>query len=69
MVQFTAKRDQQHEAMLAKYGGLRYAEIDKDSKIGTLSHDCPVQEKQQRKKGLKNEYHLLAEYEGFDTKK
>ena len=35
------KGGQQHEAIVAaKYGNLQYAEIDKDNKIGMLSHDC-----------------------------
>jgi hypothetical protein len=55
MVLFIALGDQQHEAMLAKYSGLQYADIDKNNKIGTFSRECPilnkVQDKQQRRNG------------------
>lgn len=40
MVQFTAKEDQWHKAMLVKYCGLQYAGIDKENNIETLSHEC-----------------------------
>lgn len=40
MVQFTAKEDQWHKAMLVKYCGLQYADIDKENNIETLSHEC-----------------------------
>ena len=51
MEQFSSKGDQWHKARLAaKYGCLQYAGIDKDNKIGTLSHDCHVLYKIQDKR-------------------
>lgn len=46
------------------------AVIDKDNKIGKHSNNCPilykVGDKQQKKKGLGNEYYLLAVNERLD---
>ena len=65
MVQFSYKGGQQHQTrFVVKYGGLQYADVDKDNIIGTLSHDCPLVYKmpdnRQRTKGLGYKYILLA---------